>query len=66
MNGTMSVMNGMRNWIYRQAVCMPYLCSVTLQNGGWMPVELKYGAVSVRYIAAKTGHCDPARSLVEQ
>lgn len=62
MTGTMNVMNGMRNWIYRQAVCMPYLCFVTLQKGGWMPVELKYGAVRVRYIAAERGHCDPARN----
>lgn len=40
---------------------MSYLCSVTLQSGGWMPVELKYGAVRERHIAVERGHCDPAR-----
>lgn len=42
-------------------MCLPYLCSVTLQSGRWMPAELKYGAVRKRHIAAKRGHCDPAR-----
>lgn len=40
---------------------MPYLCSVTLPSGGLTPVELKYGAVRERHIAAERGHCDPAR-----
>ncbi len=40
---------------------MPSLSSVTLQWRGWMPVELKYGAVRERHIAAERGHCDPAR-----
>lgn len=39
---------------------MPCLCSVTPQSGGWVPVELKYGAVRERHIAAERGHCDPA------